>query len=127
MSEFSNFLEDKILDITLKGGTAYSVSTPHVELYTANPSDAGGGTVLADANYVIQAVTFGTVSGGSVSNSAELTYPALAAGATITGVAVFDDASSTNMLYWTALTASKTLDAGDIFSIAAGDLTVTLD
>ncbi|MBT7338989.1 MAG: hypothetical protein HN802_04805 [Candidatus Jacksonbacteria bacterium] len=127
MSKFSDFLEDKILNITLKGATAYNCSTPYVELYTANPSDSGGGTVLADANYVIQAVTFGTVSGGAVSNSAAVTYPALNAGATITGMAIFDDASSTNMLYWAPLDASVTLSAGNIFSIAVGDLTVTLD
>ena len=41
MSELSNYLEDKFLDITLKGGTAFSVPTPYLALFTTDPTDAG--------------------------------------------------------------------------------------
>ena len=33
MSELSNHLEDKFLEITLKGGTAYNVATPYLALF----------------------------------------------------------------------------------------------
>ena len=41
-------------------------------------------------------------------------------------IGIWDASSSGNMLYYTALDASKTIATGDILKIAAGSLTVTL-
>lgn len=127
MSELSNFLEDKFLDITLKGGTAYNVTTAYLALFTTDPTDAGSGTECSYAGYARQSMTFGTISGGAVSTSATINFPALAGGdITVTHIGIYDAASAGNLLYHTPLDASKTLQADDVMSFASGGVTVTL-
>ena len=44
MAGFSDYLEDKVLDHVF-GGSAYTAPSPlYVALFTAAPSDPGGGT-----------------------------------------------------------------------------------
>ena len=62
MSELSNHLENKFLEITLKGGTAYNVTTAYLALFSTDPTDAGSGTECSWTNYARQAMTFGTVN-----------------------------------------------------------------
>jgi len=127
MSELSNFLEDKFLDVTLKGGTAYNVTTPHLALFTTDPTDAGSGTECSWTGYARQTMAFGTVSGGSVSTSAEITFPAMAGSdVTVTHIGVYDALTTGNLLYHTALDSSKVLAATDTMSVAVGGVSVTL-
>jgi hypothetical protein len=44
----------------------------------------------------------------------------------VTHVAIYDASTGGNMLAHGALTASKTVDSGDTFTIAAGALSLTL-
>jgi len=127
MSELSNFLENKFLDTTLKGGSAYRVATPYLALFTSDPTDAGNGTECSWTNYVRQTMAFGTISNGSVASTGEITFPAVVGSTvTVTHIGVFDASSSGNLLYHTALDASKTLAATDTMSVAAGGVTVAL-
>lgn len=124
---FSNFLETEILDHVF-GGNAYSApGTLYLGLYTAAPSDTGGGTELSGSGYARLPMAM-TVSGNTATNSAAEEF-ATATGSwgTITHVGVFDAATSGNMLAYGALSASKTVDTGDVFRIPAGDLDITLD
>ena len=99
----------------------------YLGLFTAAPSDTGGGTEVAGSGYAREAVTF-TVSGDTASNNAAIEF-ATAAGSwgTITHIAVFDASTSGNMVCYAALSASKTIETGDVFRVPAGDLDVTLD
>jgi hypothetical protein len=110
------------------GGNAYTApGTLYTGLYTAAPSDTGGGTELSGSGYARQATAF-TVSGDTASNtSAEEWATATGDWGTITHVGVFDAATSGNLLAYGALTASKTIATGDVFRIPAGDLDITLD
>lgn len=123
----SNYLETKILDHVF-GGTAYTApSTLYVALYTAAPGEAGGGTELSGSGYARQTAAF-TTSGNTTSNSAAIEFPtATAAWGTITHVGVFDASTAGNLLVYTALTASKTIDSGDVLRIPTGDLDITMD
>jgi hypothetical protein len=121
---FSNFLETEVLDHVF-GGNAYTApGTLYTGLYTAAPSDTGGGTELSGSGYARQATAF-TVSGSNT--SAEEWATATGDWGTITHVGVFDAATSGNLLAYGALTASKTIATGDVFRIPAGDLDITLD
>ena len=61
---FSDYLEDKLLKHTFTN-TAYTSPTAlYVALFTAAPTDAGGGTEISGSAYVRTAVSF-TVSGTS--------------------------------------------------------------
>lgn len=127
MSELSNYLEDQFLAISLKGATAYTVATPYLALFSTDPTDAGSGTECSWTGYARQSMTFGTVSNGSVASSAEITYPAVAgANVTVTHIGIYDAATTGNLLYHTALDASKTLAATDTMSVAVGGVSVTL-
>jgi hypothetical protein len=67
-------------------------------------------------------------SGGAKSNGAAITFPqATASWGTVTHFGILDAATSGNLLCWGALSASKTIDAGDTPSFAAGELDITLD
>lgn len=124
---FSNYLETEVLDHVF-GGNAYTApSTLYLGLYTAAPSDSGGGTEVSGASYARQSAAM-TVSGNEATTSASVEFPAAGGSwGTITHVGVFDASTSGNLLAYGALTASKTIDTGDIFRIPAGSLDITLD
>ena len=44
MSAMSDFLENSLVDQIFRGKTAPTTSTLYISLYTAAPSDVGGGT-----------------------------------------------------------------------------------
>ena len=124
---FSNDFETRVLNYVF---TASSVTRPtawHVALYTAAPSDTGGGTEVSGGAYARQAVTF-SVSGNTATNTAALEYAtATAAYGTVSHVGVFDASTGGNLIAYAALATSKVIDTGDVFRIPAGDLDVTLE
>jgi hypothetical protein len=123
----TNYLENKILEHSL-GKNAYTMPACHVALFTVAPTDAGGGTEVSGGSYVRQAATWGTAANGSISNSADINFPvATAAWGTIVAVAIYDSASTGNMLWWGTLSVNKDIAINDQFKIASGNLTITLD
>ncbi len=127
MSEFSDFMENKIIDHFLRNQAYTPPATVYVALYTAAPSDAGGGTEVSGGSYARQAAGLSAASGGASSNAADITFPqATADWGTVTHLGLFDAATSGNLLMWTPLDASKTVNNGDTFKINAGDLDVTV-
>ena len=99
----------------------------YVALYTGAPNDAGGGTEVSGGAYARQAVTF-SVSGDTATNTGAVEYPTATAGyGTVTHVGIFDASTGGNLIAYAALTASKTIDTGDVLRLPAGDLDVTLD
>jgi len=127
MAEISNYLENAIINATLRNTTYTSVATVYVSLWTSDPTDAGSGTEVAGGSYARTAVTFGAPSGGVSTNSAAVEFPqATASWGTIGWIGINDAQTSGNLLYHTALDTSKTIDSGDIFKIATGNLSVTL-
>lgn len=127
MAEMSNYLENALINATLRNTSYTSPATVYVSLHTADPTDAGTGTEVSGGSYVRQAATFGAPSNGVSTTTADINYPQATAGyGTVGWIGIWDASTSGNMLYHTALTTSKTIDTGDIFKIAAGSLTVTL-
>ena len=130
MAGFSDYLEDKVLDHVF-GGTAYTApGTLYVGLYTAAPSDSGGGTEVSGGSYARKSMPAMTVSGTSpteTTNGAAVEFvTATGSWGTVTHVGVFDAVTTGNLLGWAALTASKTVSSGDVFRFDAGDLDITL-
>lgn len=124
---FSNYLETEVLEwaFTASGGTRPTAW--YLALFTAAPSDTGGGTEVSGGGYARQSVTF-TVSGNTASNSAAIEYPTATANyGTVTHIGVFDASSGGNLLAHAALTTSKSIETGDVFRVPSGDLDITLD
>jgi hypothetical protein len=128
MAEMSNYLENALLNVTLRA-TAYTApAAVYVGLYTTDPTDANTGTEVSGGSYARTAVTFGAPSNGVTTNSGAVTFPtATGSWGTVGWIGILDAATSGNLLYHTPLTASKSITSGDIFTISVGNLSVTLE
>ena len=123
----SNFLENALINATLRNTTYTSVATVYVSLWTSDPTDAGSGTEVSGGSYARTSVTFAAPSNGVTTNNADVTFPtATASWGTVGWIGINDALSSGNLLYHTALDTAKAIDSGDIFKIASGNLSVTL-
>jgi hypothetical protein len=127
MAEMSNFLEDALINATLRNTTYTSVATVYVSLWTTDPTDAGSGTEVSGGSYARTAVTFGAPSNGVTTNSADVTFPtATGSWGTVGWIGINDALTTGNLLYHSPLDVSKTVTSGDIFKISTGNLSVTL-
>lgn len=127
MAEISNYLENALINGTLRGSTYTAPTTTYLALYTNDPTDADTGTEITGGSYVRQSITFSSPSNGATSNSSAIEFPqATADWGTITHVGIRDAVTSGNLLYHTPLDTSKTISNGDIFKITSTNLSVTL-
>lgn len=123
----SNYLENALINATLRNTTYTSPATVYVSLWTTDPTDAGSGTEVSGGSYARTAVTFGAPSNGVTTNSAAVEFPqATASWGTIAYFGINDASTSGNLLYHSPVTTSKTIDTGDIFKFASGSISVTL-
>jgi len=127
MAEMSNYLENALINGTLRATSYTAPTTVYVALYTSDPTDADTGTEVSGTSYVRQSVTFGAPSNGVTTNSAAVEFPqAGGSWGTVTYIGLRDASTAGNLLYHTALDTSKTIATGDVFRIAIGSLSVTL-
>lgn len=140
MSKFSNYTESNIIETTLRGAAFPVPAGSYLALFTSDPTDANvtanEAQVGAWPAYVRQDCAAGNAintgwsapSDGVTSNAKALTFPANngAGAVTITHIGIYDAASGGNLLYHAPLTASKTLQVGDVISFAIGSVTVTV-
>jgi hypothetical protein len=127
MAEMSNYLENALINVTLRNTSYTAPTTVYVALYTTDPTDADTGTEVSGGSYARTSVTFAAPSNGVTTNSADVTFPTCTlAWGTVTHIGIRDALTSGNLLYHTPLDASKTIDLGDIFKITTGNLSVTL-
>lgn len=126
MAALSNYLEDAVLDATLRDNPYTSPTTVYLALFTDNPTDADTGTEVAGGSYERQSAAFDAPSGGSCINSADLSFEDMP-GVTVSHVGIYDDSTGGNLLFHGPLAATKTVASGDTFLIRQGDLTITLD
>jgi hypothetical protein len=127
MSEFSNYLEDALINVTLRN-TAYTTpTTVYLALYTSDPTDADTGTEVSGGSYARQAITMGAPSNGVSVSSADISFPQCTVSwGTVAFVGIRDALTAGNLLYHSPLTVSKAIDVGDIFKVASGSLSVQL-
>lgn len=136
MSAMSDYLEGEIIKHIFRTGSFTKPTNLAVGLFTAAPSDSGGGTEVTgngyarantntdplDANWAAPAA-----GNGVTSNVGTVTFPTPtgAGWGTVTHFGIFDADSAGNLLFHGALTASKVVNAGDTVSFAPGQLQVT--
>ena len=133
MSAMSDYLEDKLREYIFRGGTFTQPTNLYVALFTAAPSDSGGGTEVSGGSYARVQVACASgnwtepdATGGAVNNTNAITFPtATGSWGTCTHFGIFDASSAGNLLFHGALTASKAVGSGDTISFAAGALVVT--
>lgn len=127
MAEMSNYLENALINATLRNTSYTSPTTVYVALFTSDPTDAGSGTEVSGGSYARQSASFAAPSNGASATNADITFPtATGTWGTIGWIGIYDNVTGGNLLYHTALDSSKTIETGDILKIASGNLTVTL-
>jgi hypothetical protein len=136
LSAASNFLENKVLDHVLTATSYTAPTTRYLALFTNTSGSAAAnleaGTLTDEVStsgsaYGREEITFAAASGGSSASNATVTFDTATANwGTITHVAVMDAATSGNVLFYGAVTTSKTIETGDTFQVSSGNLTISL-
>ena len=131
MSSFSDFLENELLDHAFRNASYTPATTVYAAAYTVAPTDAGGGTEVANSNgYQRTAITFGTpAASGAITNTAAVTFPSASGGnwGSVVAIGIFDSQTygAGNLLAWDDFTGVAIND-GDTLQINTGDLDITL-
>lgn len=131
MAGLSDYAEKKILDHAL-GTTSWTMPAQiYAALYTAAPTDAGGGTEVSTGGgslYARQAVDFDAASGGATDLTADCTFPQAGTNwGTISYLGLHDAVTAGNLIAWGVLASTKVIETGDTFKILAADLDVTIE
>jgi len=130
MSSFTDYTENLVLNWLLTTNSATRPTAWYVGLFTAAPSDTGGGTEVSGNGYARKATGTMTITGTTTTatNAAAIEFAAASGGnwGTLTHAAIFDALTTGNMLAWAPLTTSRTINDGDVFRVPASSLTVTL-
>ena len=143
MANATNYLENKLIDHLFRSATAAKPPALYVALYTAAPSDAGGGTEVAGGGYArvnvppgdlnwtaTQGGTTGVSSGsnGATANAAAVTFATPSANwGMLTHFAIFDAATGGNPLVWGPLNVTREVLVGDPAPrFPAGSLAITV-
>ena len=138
MSAASNYLENKLLDHTLTATAFTQPGARYLALFTNTSTNAAtnleAGTLTDEVTtsssaFARKAVTFAAASSGTSATNATVTFDAATANwGTITHIAIMDGATAGagNVLFWGAVTTSKTIETGDTFQVSSGNLTVSL-
>jgi hypothetical protein len=130
MSSFTDYTENLVLNWLLTTNSATRPTAWYVGLFTAAPSDTGGGTEVSGNGYARKATGTMTITGTATTatNAAAIEFDPASGGnwGTLTHAAIFDALTTGNMLAWAPLTTSRTINDGDVFRVPASSLTVTL-
>lgn len=141
MGTFSNYIENKLLDATLRGVNFTAPTKTYLALFTADPTDDNlTGNEVNTSSFPAysrkdiaagstQASAWTAPANGSTSNTKTITFPAHngTTPVVITHVGIYDAATGGNLLYHGALVNPKSIDVTDVISFGIGSLTFTLD
>ena len=127
----TNYAEGKILD-HIVGKTSFTMPSVWVALFTAAPSDTGGGTECTGGSYARKSTAGtdwnATGTDGTTENAAVITFiTPTGSWGTATHFALFDAATVGNMLAWADLTTPQAIGTGNTVTFAIGALVLTLD
>lgn len=138
MTDFSDYLENELLDHVLKGLSFTAPVTVALGLYTAATDDTGGGTEVPNTNgYARLEVegatgrTFSVAAAGTTDNDQEWAFAAASGGnwGTVGWLTIEDSITwgAGNFLFHGNVDTAKAVNDGDTAKFAVGDLNVTLD
>jgi hypothetical protein len=125
----SDYLENKIINHVLRN-TAFTTpgTLVYVALHTADPTDAGTGTEVTGTGYTrVQVTAWDAAASRATQNTNAIAWSSAGSNwGTVSHIGIWDASSTGNLLFYGSLTTNKWVDSGVTFSIAAGDLDVSL-
>lgn len=134
MSAFSDYLEQKLLAVTLCGQAFTPPKLHYLALYTSATMDIeGSGEEVIGGEYARIRVLFAAPQQGPdgdffCANDGDVRSPkpSTLPWGTITHFAIYDAPAGGNRLYHGPLREPRTIGVNDLFFVLAGDLKVTL-
>jgi hypothetical protein len=120
-NNLSDAEENRLLDLSLPTGAG----AIQIRLRSTAPTDAADGTAIGGGNDVTEDFAVGAAAAGTKSNSAEILFPAAVAQYSVQG---YDFYVGAERRWYHALPApdQRTVEIGDQYRIAAGDLDFSL-
>lgn len=130
MSSFTDYTENLVLTWVFTTGSATRPTAWYVGLFTAAPSDTGGGTEVSGNGYarVVTGTISGTGTATTFTNAAAIEFAAASGGnwGSIGWAGIFDASTTGNLLAWAPLSTARTINSGDVLRIPASSLSITL-
>jgi len=129
MAALSDHAENLLLNWLMTTDAVTRPTAWYVALYTAAPSDAGGGTEVSGNGYSRQAISCATATGtgGTTSNDANITFTAAGGDwGTITHIGIHDASTGGNLIWHGAMSSSKTIADGDTLQFNTGNIDLTI-
>ena len=129
MAALSDHAENLLLNFLMTTGTATRPTNWYLALFTAAPSDTGGGTECSGNGYSRQTVAWDAASGsgGTTSNSGTVTFTASGGNfGNVTHIGIFDASTIGNLLWHGAMAAAKQVNSGDSIQFATGSIDLTI-
>lgn len=125
MAEFTDFLENELLDHVFAASAYTSPTSILLALFTTTNSDSTPGTEVTGGGYARQTTAFGTASGGTISNTAIEAFTASGANyGTVVSTALYDQ--GTNQLCFDNDFSDTAVNDGDTLQFGIGDIDVSL-
>lgn len=128
MNNLSNYAEKKIMDHIFKVLSFTQPANIFVSFHTANPGEDGSGAECSGNAYArTQCNIWNAAASRSAANTEIITFPqATGAWGTVTHYGIWDAATDGNMLAYGALSESKVIVSGNIPTIAAGGISISV-
>lgn len=130
MTAMSDWLENALLDLVLRGQAYTGATTIYAALYTTPTDDASGGTEVVGNGYArVLIPAFDPAAAGVSANTAQVVFgPATGTWGTVTHFALYDGVAPTsNRLVHGPITVPKLVQGGDTFVFPAGNIAVGAD
>lgn len=99
--------------------------TPYLALYTSNPTATDSGTEVSGGGYTRQAITFGAITSGSMSNTVAITFSSLPT-ANITHFGIRNASTSGDLKTFGPLSATAAVITGDQIQFPIGSIQINL-
>lgn len=123
----TNFIH-KILN-HIKGAASTTFTSPtqlYIRLHTADPGAAGTTSVSTGGGATGVAISFATAASNAIAlTGTQPSWASLTATETISHISVWDASTAGNFLWSAALTASKSVVAGDTLTLTTCTLTLS--
>lgn len=122
----TQYLNNAWLNTIKSTGTSFNVAAGiYAQLHTANPG-ATGATAVSSVT-TRQAATFTAATTGVLNSSNTPSWTSWAGtnGEVVSHISFWDASSAGNCLWTAALSASKTINTGDTFTLSSSSLTIT--
>jgi len=128
MSEFSNFLEDAIINATLRGDNSDLPNnvTPYLALFSDDPTDAASGTEMNWIGYQRMPVVFDAPTNGYTQNTDPITFPPSDGNHNISHIGIYNAQTAGDLMYHTPLNSIKNLYDTDTITFNSGSIQITV-